>query len=174
MHAKYEVSISYGSKIIAKVKIDNRHWQTDRQDKNNTMYATINFTVSWNLTEIAIFWPFLGTFLFITLKLFMLEEKQNCHMKVHFISFSMVYIRAPDNFWVQRVFTHWFLTQCWFSKYQWYFHPYIFSQCWKGTTLLFWCKLCLFFIPLWCAINIYIDRVVLYSKHVFVKQHYAK
>ena len=35
MHAKYEVSISYGSKVIAKVKVDNRHWQTDRQDKNN-------------------------------------------------------------------------------------------------------------------------------------------
>ena len=33
MHAKYEVSISYGSKVIAKVKVDNR--QTDRQDKNN-------------------------------------------------------------------------------------------------------------------------------------------
>ena len=29
MHAKYEVSISYGSKVIAKVKVDNR--QTDRQ-----------------------------------------------------------------------------------------------------------------------------------------------
>ena len=29
MHAKYEVSISYGSKVIAKVKVD------DRQDKNN-------------------------------------------------------------------------------------------------------------------------------------------
>ena len=29
MHAKYEVSISYGSKVIAKVKVDNR------QDKNN-------------------------------------------------------------------------------------------------------------------------------------------
>ena len=33
MYAKYEVSISYGSKVIAKVKVDNR--QTDRQDKNN-------------------------------------------------------------------------------------------------------------------------------------------
>ena len=33
MHAKYEVSISYGSKVIMKVKVDNR--QTDRQDKNN-------------------------------------------------------------------------------------------------------------------------------------------
>ena len=33
MHAKYEVSISYGSKVIAKVKVDNR--QIDRQDKNN-------------------------------------------------------------------------------------------------------------------------------------------
>ena len=44
MHAKYEVSISYGSKIIAKVKVDNRQTnkQTDKQtnrqtgqDKNN-------------------------------------------------------------------------------------------------------------------------------------------
>ena len=33
MHAKYEVSISYGSKVIEKDKVDNR--QTDRQDKNN-------------------------------------------------------------------------------------------------------------------------------------------
>ena len=42
MHAKYEVSISYGSKVIVKVKVDNG--QTDRQtdqqsadgqDKNN-------------------------------------------------------------------------------------------------------------------------------------------
>ena len=33
MHAKYEVSISYGSKVIAKVKVDNRQTnkQTDRQ-----------------------------------------------------------------------------------------------------------------------------------------------
>ena len=37
MHAKYEVSISYSSKVIAKVKVDNRQTdkQTDRQDKNN-------------------------------------------------------------------------------------------------------------------------------------------
>ena len=35
MHAKYEVSISYGSKVISKVKVDDRHWQIDRQDKNN-------------------------------------------------------------------------------------------------------------------------------------------
>ena len=41
MHAKYEVSISYISKVIAKVKVDNRQTdkqtdgQTDRQDKNN-------------------------------------------------------------------------------------------------------------------------------------------
>ena len=33
MHVKYEVSISYSSKVIAKVKFDNR--ATDRQDKNN-------------------------------------------------------------------------------------------------------------------------------------------
>ena len=33
MHAKYEVSISYGSKVIANVKVDNRQTnrQTDRQ-----------------------------------------------------------------------------------------------------------------------------------------------
>ena len=45
MHVKYEVSISYGSKVIAKVKVDNRQTdrqtnrqtdkQTNRQDKNN-------------------------------------------------------------------------------------------------------------------------------------------
>ena len=41
MHAKYEVSISYGSKVIAKVKVDNKQTnrqtdrQTDKQDKNN-------------------------------------------------------------------------------------------------------------------------------------------
>ena len=33
MHAKYEVPISYGSKGLAKVKVDNT--QTDRQDNNN-------------------------------------------------------------------------------------------------------------------------------------------
>ena len=33
MHAKYEVSISYGSKVIAKVKVDNRqiNKQTNKQ-----------------------------------------------------------------------------------------------------------------------------------------------
>ena len=37
MHAKYEVSTSYNSKVIANVKVDNRQTnkQTDRQDKNN-------------------------------------------------------------------------------------------------------------------------------------------
>ena len=37
MHAKYEVFISYGSKVIAKIKVDNKHTnkQTNRQDKNN-------------------------------------------------------------------------------------------------------------------------------------------
>ena len=34
MHAKYEVSISYGLKVIAKVKVDNR--QTDRQTNKQT------------------------------------------------------------------------------------------------------------------------------------------
>ena len=38
MHAKYEVSISYGSKIIAKVEVDNRQTdkQTDRQTNRQT------------------------------------------------------------------------------------------------------------------------------------------
>ena len=37
MHAKYEASISYGSKVIANVKVDNIQTdrQTNRQDKNN-------------------------------------------------------------------------------------------------------------------------------------------
>ena len=41
MHAKYEVSTSNGSKVIANVKVDNRQTdrqtnrQTNRQDKNN-------------------------------------------------------------------------------------------------------------------------------------------
>ena len=39
MHAKYEVSISYGSKVIAKVKVDNRQTdkQKDRQQDKNYM-----------------------------------------------------------------------------------------------------------------------------------------
>ena len=39
MYAKNEVSISYGSKVIVKVKVDNRQTnkQTDRQDKNNML-----------------------------------------------------------------------------------------------------------------------------------------
>ena len=37
MHAIYEISVSYGSKVIAKVKVDNRqiNKQTGRQVKNN-------------------------------------------------------------------------------------------------------------------------------------------
>ena len=38
MHAKYEVSISYGSKVTAKVKVDNR--QTDKQT-GQKQYAPI-------------------------------------------------------------------------------------------------------------------------------------
>ena len=34
--------------------------------------------------------------------------------------------RAPDNFWVQCVFTPYFLTQCWFSKFQVVFSPLYF------------------------------------------------
>ena len=33
MHVEYEVSIFYGTKVIANVYVDNR--QTNRQDKNN-------------------------------------------------------------------------------------------------------------------------------------------
>ena len=42
MQSKYEVSISYGSKVIAKVKADNK--QTDRQTNKQTeqkQYAPI-------------------------------------------------------------------------------------------------------------------------------------
>ena len=37
MHAKYEASISNGSKVIANVKVDNSQTnrQTNKQDKNN-------------------------------------------------------------------------------------------------------------------------------------------
>ena len=38
MHAKYEVSISYSSKVIAKVKVDNR--QTDRPTNKQTNIET--------------------------------------------------------------------------------------------------------------------------------------
>ena len=71
--------------------------------------------------------------------------------------------RAPDNFWVQRVFTHWFLTQCWFSNFQLYFHPHIFF---RNADYCFGASCAFSFIPLWCAIAI--DLVVLYSKHVYV------
>ena len=48
MHAKYEVYISYGSKVIAKVKVDNRQTnkQTDRQKDRQTgqkQYAPQSF-----------------------------------------------------------------------------------------------------------------------------------
>ena len=36
--------------------------------------------------------------------------------------------RAPDNFWVKCVFTPYFLTQCWFSKFQVVFSPPIFFR----------------------------------------------
>ena len=36
-------------------------------------------------------------------------------------------LRAPDNFWVQCVFTPQFLTQCGFQNFKWYFHPLYFS-----------------------------------------------
>ena len=38
MHAKYEASISYDSKVIANVKVDNRQTnkQTDRQTSQQT------------------------------------------------------------------------------------------------------------------------------------------
>ena len=37
MHAKYEVYVSYGSKVKAKVKLDNR--QTDKQTDRTKQYA---------------------------------------------------------------------------------------------------------------------------------------
>ena len=63
---------------------------------------TMNFNVLWNLTEIAIFWRIFCTFLFISLKLFMLEARKNCHLKEHFISFTMVCIMwalTKSKFW---------------------------------------------------------------------------
>ena len=45
MHAKYDVSISYGSKVIAKVKVDNRQTnrQTDKQDTNHSIRGHENW-----------------------------------------------------------------------------------------------------------------------------------
>ena len=56
MHAKYEVSISHSSKIIAKVKVDTDR-QTDRQDKNNMpevlkLESNSNFKKSKNYIKI--------------------------------------------------------------------------------------------------------------------------
>ena len=41
MHAKYEVSISYGSKVISKVKVDNR--QTNRQTNRIKTICPLSF-----------------------------------------------------------------------------------------------------------------------------------
>ena len=58
MHVKYEVIISYSSKVIAKVKVDNRRTnretdrQTDRQDKNNGhLFFLISQKKNTNLVE---------------------------------------------------------------------------------------------------------------------------
>ena len=54
----------------------------------------------------------------------------------HYISHIML-CRAPDNFWVQCVFTPWFLTQCWFSNFKKYFHPlYFFAMLKRKITVL--------------------------------------
>ena len=39
MHAKYEVSVSYSSKVIAKVKVDNR--QTNKQTDSSDSFLKI-------------------------------------------------------------------------------------------------------------------------------------
>ena len=72
-------------------------------------------------------------FIIHILKRSIASSRESWKTLILFLAQQRLY-RAPDNFWVQRVFTHWFLTQCWFSKFQWYFHPspYIFSQCWLG------------------------------------------
>ena len=47
MYAKYEVSISYGSKVLAKfnVKVDNK--QQSRQDKNNMRTIIQSGGIKW-------------------------------------------------------------------------------------------------------------------------------
>ena len=56
MHAKYEVSISYSSKVIANVKVDNR--QTKRQDKNNMNLYFVTFLLSGSIyTRIMVLVP---------------------------------------------------------------------------------------------------------------------
>ena len=82
MHAKYEVTISHGSKVIAKVKVDNRQTnkqtnrqtdrqtdkQTDRQDKNNMppiirsggikIHAVVMFVCNKSITILDILFSF--------------------------------------------------------------------------------------------------------------------
>ena len=68
MHAKYEVSISYGSKVIAKVKVDNRQTnrQTDRQTNRQTgqkQYAPDHSIRGHNyVIRIIMFYIFNGVF----------------------------------------------------------------------------------------------------------------
>ena len=46
MHAKYEASISYGSKVIANVKVDKRQTnKKNRQDKNQRPKGL--FSLTW-------------------------------------------------------------------------------------------------------------------------------
>ena len=61
-------------------------------------------------------------FIIHILKRSIASSRESWKTLILFLAQQRLY-RAPDNFWVQRVFTHWFLTQCWFSKFQWYFHP---------------------------------------------------
>ena len=62
MHAKYEVSVSYSSTVIAKVKVDNRQTnkQTDWQDKtfnNIYIYVPHNLIKGHNKMQ----WPYVKT-----------------------------------------------------------------------------------------------------------------
>ena len=50
MHAKYEVPISYGSKVIAKVKVDNRQTNRHTDSKAGTVqdfHGSVRFRFSY-------------------------------------------------------------------------------------------------------------------------------
>ena len=47
MHAKYEVSISYGSKVIAKVKVDTRQTGQKQYARDHAIRGHKNYGLDW-------------------------------------------------------------------------------------------------------------------------------
>ena len=76
----------------------------------NVLWSSKKFRGHWNTNQIHIF-PVLEALYLFTLCLYTGELVSISINKPARPS------RAPDNFLVQRVFTPWFLTQCWFSKF---------------------------------------------------------